>query len=74
MKEEVYGPGDRGAAVAAAKTVLEVFPSTDLYDDRLMARVRGYQIRYGIEPSGLLDEQTIRALALKYPKTGNTGP
>lgn len=57
-------PGDFGEDVALVQRLLGVYES-GFFDETLEARVRGFQLTYGLAGTGLVDEATISRLNAK---------
>ena len=55
-------PGDEGPVVRFAQEVLGVVPADARFDQRTLARVRGFQLSHGLPSSGALDVDTLHAL------------
>lgn len=56
--------GDVGEDVALVQRLLNVYES-GRFDETLEARVRGFQITYGLEDTGRVDEATLDRLTAK---------
>lgn len=58
----ILGTGDRNDIVAMVKRRLGVYPADDTFTDELAGHVRGAQMRLGMDPSGLVDDDLLQAL------------
>lgn len=58
----VLGPGDRSDIVSMVKRRLSVYPVDDMFTDELASHVRGAQMRLGMDPSGLVDDDLLEGL------------
>lgn len=58
------GPGDEGPVIVEVQKRLGVFPSSGVFDDRLLARVRGWQLSSGEPVDGLIYQSTLQGLGV----------
>ena len=58
----ILGAGDQGDVVAMVKRRLGVHPTDNMFTDELASHVRGAQMRLGMDPSGLIDDDFLEAL------------
>ena len=58
----ILGPGDRNDVVAMVKRRLGVYPTDNVFTDELAGHVRGAQLRLGMAPSGLIDDDFLEGL------------
>jgi len=58
----LLGSGDSHEIVAMAKRRLGVYPADEYFTDELAGHVRGAQMRLGMDPSGLIDEEFVNRL------------
>lgn len=60
----LLGPGDRSPLVRQVKTKLGVYPTDEMFCQELAARVRGVQRLWGMEVTGLIEDDLLKRLAV----------
>lgn len=57
-------PDDPHPLVQRVREKFAIYPLSQEWDDTVIQRVRGFQALNGLTPDGVLDEETVRLMAL----------
>lgn len=57
-------PGDDSPLVYRVREKFSLYPLSNEWDDSVIQRIRGFQAVFGLEPDGILDEETVRLMGL----------
>lgn len=63
VRQPVF-PGEPHPVVARVREKFGIYPVSEEWDDRVVQRIRGQQFLLGLTPDGVLDQDTIDAMAL----------
>ena len=67
----LLGPGDTHPIVGIVARRLGSYPANDYLSDELASRIRGAQMRLGLDITGLIDDELIEALLITRVRSGN---
>ena len=57
-------PGEPHDAIVRVREKYSIYPLSREWDDRVIQRIRGQQVLFGLVPDGVLDQDTIDKMGI----------